>query len=177
MKFLSFLLFISISVSVFAIDVVEFDDAVERERFNQLTYELRCPKCQNQNLVDSNSQISQDLRREVARLIREGKNDDEIKAQMVALYGDFILYRPPVQSNTVVLWIGPVVMMALGLLVFGIILIKRMNTEIIDDEEDTITSGDSGIRNDDVANGDAEAPEGVSVDHTDDQNPDEKSDT
>ncbi len=165
-------------VSVFAIDVVEFDDAVERERFNQLTYELRCPKCQNQNLVDSNSQISQDLRREVARLIREGKNDGEIKTQMVALYGDFILYRPPVQSNTVVLWIGPVVMMALGILVFGVILIKRMKTEMLDDE-DEIASSDGDTRIDDVTNGDTEEPEGASENQNPDstENTDEKSDT
>ncbi len=166
------------SISVFAIDVVEFDDAIERERFNQLTYELRCPKCQNQNLVDSNSQISQDLRREVARLIREGKNDNEIKTQMVALYGDFILYRPPVQSNTVVLWIGPVVMMALGILIFGIILIKRMKTEILDDEEDDMASSDSGTR-DDAVEGDPEALQRVSENQTPDstENTDEKIDS
>ncbi len=154
------------SASVFAIDVVEFDDAVERERYHRLTYELRCPKCQNQNLIDSNSQISQDLRREVARLINEGKNDEEIKTQMVALYGDFILYRPPVQSNTVVLWLGPVVMMALGLLVFGVILIKRMKTEILDDEEGELVEGDSGTSNDDIANRDAEALEEATEDQS-----------
>ncbi|MFL0802904.1 MAG: cytochrome c-type biogenesis protein CcmH [Agarilytica sp.] len=163
------------SVSVFAIDVVEFDDEVERERYHRLTYELRCPKCQNQNLIDSNSQISQDLRREVARLIHEGKNDEEIRTQMVALYGDFILYRPPVQSNTVVLWLGPVVMMALGLLIFGFILIKRMKTEILDDEEDSESSDDSGILPGDIVSGEAEAPEGASEDQS--SGPDENTNT
>lgn len=126
MKLLCFMLFLVISATSAAIDVVEFDDAIERERYQSLIYELRCPKCQNQNLSDSNSQISQDLRREVARLIHDGKTDDEIKRQLVALYGDFILYKPPVQNNTLVLWLGPILMMGIGVLVFLLILVKRI---------------------------------------------------
>ncbi len=124
-----------LSSDAWSIDAVAFDSDAELKRYQQLTYELRCPKCQNQNLIDSDSQISQDLRREVARLIRDGKSDQEIKQHMVSMYGDFILYRPPVQPNTVVLWMGPVVMVGIGLLVFGVILLKRMRLD--SDNEET----------------------------------------
>ncbi len=129
MKLLCLVVLTVFSAATMAIDVVEFSSDVERERYQRLTYELRCPKCQNQNLIDSNSQISEDLRREVARLIHEGESDDEIRRQLVALYGDFILYRPPVQNNTIVLWLGPVLMMGIGLFVFAVILLKRIRTE------------------------------------------------
>lgn len=113
------------SLNAQAIDVIEFESIEQRERFQKLSYELRCPKCQNQNLIDSDSQISGDLREEVARLIREGKSDSEIKERMVSLYGDFILYRPPVQHNTLLLWIAPSLMLAIGVLIFGYILFRR----------------------------------------------------
>jgi len=115
----------SCSADLLAIDVVQFDTDYERDRYQYLAYELRCPKCQNQNLIDSNSEISIDLRMELARLIKEGKTDREIKEHMVSLYGDFILYRPPVQNNTLVLWAAPAVMAIAGLLVFGMIVWRR----------------------------------------------------
>ena len=119
-----------------AIDAIEFESEEALARYQQLTYELRCPKCQNQNLIDSDSQISEDLRREVARMIREGSSDAEIKSRMVALYGDFILYKPPMQKNTIFLWLAPVVMLALGLIIFGFILYRR--SRIVDaDDTDT----------------------------------------
>ncbi len=118
--------------SALAIDVVEFDTQRDLERYQQLTYELRCPKCQNQNLIDSDSQISEDLRLEVARLIKDGKSDAQIKSHMVALYGDFILYRPPLQNNTVVLWLAPLIMLGVGGLIFGVIVLRRSRTT--DDE-------------------------------------------
>ncbi len=107
------------------LDVHDFDSDGQRKRYQQLTYELRCPMCLNQNLADSNSQISKDLRGEVARLIIEGKTDREIKTFMVDRYGDFVLYRPPMQKNTLVLWWGPAVILALAMLAYVLILHKR----------------------------------------------------
>lgn len=118
-----------------AIDAIEFGSAQALDRYQQLTYELRCPKCQNQNLIDSDSQISEDLRREVARMIKEGNSDAEIKSRMVALYGDFILYKPPVQTNTIVLWLGPVVMLGLGIIIFAVILYRRSRIADSDDAD------------------------------------------
>lgn len=86
----------------------------ERERFHALAEELRCLVCQNQTLADSNAELAADLRREVEELMLAGRNDDEIKAHLVQRYGDFVLYRPPLQRNTWLLWLGP-----FGLLVFG----------------------------------------------------------
>lgn len=129
-----------VSSTVWSIDAIEFDIDEHHERFQALTFELRCPLCQNQNLTDSNSKISVDLRREVARLIQEGKTDDEIKQHMVSLYGDFILYKPPVQNNTLILWLGPVAMGGIGLIIFAVIVFNRSriagNIENEFDEDD-----------------------------------------
>ena len=77
------------------------------ERLRALSEELRCLVCQNQSLADSNAELALDLKREVERLMLEGKSDAEIKTFLVQRYGDFVLYKPPVQSNTALLWIGP----------------------------------------------------------------------
>jgi len=119
------MLLLAAQVQSDAIDAVQFKDEPTRLRFHHLIDELRCPKCQNQNLADSNSQIAIDLRREVARLVKEGGSDNDIKAFMVDRYGDFVLYRPPLQSNTLVLWWGPVGMLAIGLLVYLLILLGK----------------------------------------------------
>jgi len=108
-----------------AIDVLEFDSDQDRLRYQSLVAELRCPMCQNQNLADSNSQIAIDLRNEVYRLMNEKLNDDEIKTYLVNRYGDFVLYKPPVQNNTIVLWWAPVGMLAIGLVVFVMVIVKR----------------------------------------------------
>lgn len=113
------------AIQVWAVDVFEFDSEGQRQRYQQLAYELRCPKCQNQNLADSNSQISQDLRAEVVKLLKEGKTDAEIRQYMVDRYGDFVLYNPPVQSNTIVLWWGPLIILLLAAIAFVSIVLKR----------------------------------------------------
>jgi len=112
-------------MSYAAIGAYDFESEDQRLRYQFLVHELRCPKCQNQNLSDSNSQIAIDLRDEVARMVLEGKPDDEIKNYMVSRYGDFVLYRPPVQSNTVLLWWAPAIMLGTGMLIFFIIILRR----------------------------------------------------
>lgn len=79
----------------------------EAERFHRLTQELRCVVCQNENLADSTAPLAQDLKREIREQMAAGRSDDDIKAFLVARYGDFITYRPPVRMGTLLLWGGP----------------------------------------------------------------------
>lgn len=117
---------LALSTKVLAsIGAVEFDSEQELARYQGLVHELRCPKCQNQNLSDSNSEIAVDLRNQVARMVGEGQSNEQIKEYMVNRYGDFVLYRPPVQSNTLVLWWGPLAMAVVGLAVFLFTVFQR----------------------------------------------------
>ncbi|MFW1677710.1 cytochrome c-type biogenesis protein [Pontibacter sp. JAM-7] len=125
-----------------AIDTYEFKDQADRERFNTLVYELRCPKCQNQNLADSNSPIAADLRREIHRMLEEGNNDAEIIDFMVARYGDFVLYRPPINHVTYVLWYGPFGLLLLGVIVI-LLLPKLQRKRSADQSETSLTSDES----------------------------------
>lgn len=79
----------------------------EAERFHLLTQELRCVVCQNENLADSTAPLAQDLKREIREQMAAGRSDADIKAFLVARYGDFITYRPPVRAGTLLLWGGP----------------------------------------------------------------------
>jgi cytochrome c-type biogenesis protein CcmH len=108
-----------------AISTYEFKDEATRERFEQLTEELRCPKCQNQNLSDSNSPIAKDLRNEVYRMLDAGENDEAIVDFMVARYGEFVLYRPRVDAATYLLWYGPFGLLLLGVIVVFMITRRR----------------------------------------------------
>ncbi len=94
------------------------------ERYQQLVAVYRCPKCQNQNLAESNSPISIDLRTEIRRLLEEGASDAEISDYLVARYGEFVLYRPRVQASTYLLWLAPAVLLLLGLLVI-VFIVRR----------------------------------------------------
>ncbi len=94
-----------------------FDTPEQEERYNNLTTELRCAVCQNQNLADSDAPLAQDLRQEIYDMMQAGQSDDQIKTFMVERYGDFVLYRPPLQGNTLALWIIPGVLLAGGALV------------------------------------------------------------
>lgn len=100
------------TLSQAAIDPYGFRDDAERARFQALTRELRCPKCQNQDLADSNAPIAGDLRREIQRLMAAGQSDAEIIAHLEQRYGEFIRYRPPFEGRTLLLWLLP----GLGLL-------------------------------------------------------------
>jgi cytochrome c-type biogenesis protein CcmH len=83
-------------------------------RLRALSEELRCLVCQNQSLADSNADLALDLKREVERLMTEGKTDADIKSFLVQRYGDFVLYKPPVQNNTLLLWGGPFALLIAG---------------------------------------------------------------
>lgn len=101
---------------------LQFRDDAEERRFHDLAAQLRCVQCQNQSLADSNAQIAQDLRREVLQLMQQGHDDAQIKQFLVARYGEFVLYQPPLQPGTWLLWGGPLLVLAAGaLVVLGIV--------------------------------------------------------
>ena len=104
---------------------LEFRDRAEERRFHQLTSELRCVMCQNQSLADSNAPIAHDLRREVFDLMREGRSDAEIKEFLVGRYGEFVLYRPRLEGGTLLLWLGPPLLLLLGGVVIARIVRSR----------------------------------------------------
>ncbi|MGH8086269.1 MAG: cytochrome c-type biogenesis protein [Lysobacter sp.] len=118
----------------------QFTDRAEAKRFHALTEELRCVKCQNQSLADSNAQIAQDLRQEVFELMRQGKTDAEVKHYLVARYGEFVLYRPRVEPTTWLLWFGPaVLLLAGGFVVAGIVRRrsgKRPSVAAVDEDQE-----------------------------------------
>jgi cytochrome c-type biogenesis protein CcmH len=104
---------------------MKFENPQQEERFKHLTRELRCTVCQNQNLADSDAQLAHDLRAQVHEMLLAGKSDDEIKQFMVDRYGDFVLYRPPVQENTFLLWLAPLVLLLVGAFILRVNIKKR----------------------------------------------------
>lgn len=90
-----------------AIDVYDFDSVQQEAQYRGLIEELRCPKCQNQNLAGSDAPIAQDLKQKTYDLVKDGRSDGEIRAYMQERYGDFISYKPPVRPSTWILWFFP----------------------------------------------------------------------
>ena len=108
-----------------AIDVYQFDDPEKEQRFQKLAFELRCPKCQNQNIADSNAEIAKDLRTKIQQMLMADKSDTEIVDYMVERYGDFVLYEPRVKPQTYLLWYGPGLFLVFGLIVVALIIRSR----------------------------------------------------
>lgn len=108
-----------------SIDVYEFDDPEKEAQFRTLASELRCPKCQNQNVNDSNAPLARDIKDRVYQLIEEGKTDKEIVDYMVERYGEFVTYRPRMSLGVALLWGAPAV---LGLLVLVVLLLSRRSS-------------------------------------------------
>lgn len=106
------------------VDTYEFKSPENQKRGLSLAHELRCPQCQNQNLIDSNSPVARDLRLEVYKMVDEGKGDDEIIEFMTSRYGEFVLYKPKMETKTYILWLGPVGLLLLGLII-GFIFIRK----------------------------------------------------
>lgn len=109
-----FLLLISTSLFAQAIDPLPFKSHAEEVRFQELTRQLRCLVCQNENLADSNADLARDLRHEVFQLMQSGKSDNEIKQYLVDRYSKFVLYDPPVERSTLLLWFGPLLILLIG---------------------------------------------------------------
>ena len=106
-------------------------DPVAEKRLMEISAELRCLVCQNQTIADSNADLALDLRREIRGMIQQGKSDREILDFMVARYGDFVLYRPPLKGTTLLLWFGPALFFAVGLVAL-IRYLRRRNLAIKD---------------------------------------------
>src|SRR5689334_22110510 len=90
------------------------DDPALEARYQALTHEIRCPKCLNESIAESKAPVAADLRREVRRLIGEGKSDDEVKRFLSERYGEFVLYRPRMTPTTFAVWAAPFLLLALG---------------------------------------------------------------
>ena len=102
-----------------------FPDPALQARYETLTHELRCLVCQDETVADSNAELAADFRRQIHDMVAAGKSDAEIKSYMVHRYGDFVLYKPPVQSNTALLWVGPFVLLLIALTVVFLVVRRR----------------------------------------------------
>jgi cytochrome c-type biogenesis protein CcmH len=112
-----------------AIDVYSFDSDAQEQTFRELTKELRCPKCQNQDIADSNAGLAKDLRDKTYLMVHQGKDKQEIIDYMVARYGNFILYDPPMMASTLILWLGPFGVIVIGFCVVAARARKRPESE------------------------------------------------
>ncbi|WP_148862368.1 cytochrome c-type biogenesis protein [Marinobacter fonticola] len=123
-----------------ASDTYPLDSQAERERFNTLTSELRCPKCQNQSIADSNAPIASDMRAEVHRLIQQGQSSDEIMQAMTSRFGEFVRYRPELDQRTFLLWFTPLIVVVVGLAVVAVVVRRSRRSAagdapVLSDEE------------------------------------------
>ncbi len=105
-------------------DVYEFSDRAEEQRYQNLIAELRCPKCQNQNIADSNAPISKDMRDVVYRMMNDGASNEEIVESLVGRFGEFVRYKPEFDSRTFLLWATPAIAVFGGLLVVAGVVIR-----------------------------------------------------
>ena len=130
------LIVVLVAGSAYAIDAGKaFDDPQMQTRYEKITSEVRCLVCQNQTIKDSNAFLADDLRREIRRMLTEGKTDAEIYDFLVVRYGDFVLYRPRMSGKTLVLWIAPFLLIVVGGLVAFKVVRGRMAMSIDDDSE------------------------------------------
>ncbi|MBV7298582.1 cytochrome c-type biogenesis protein [Enterovibrio paralichthyis] len=130
---LAFSAVFSVSASI---EVYEFDSPQQEEMFQKLGKELRCPKCQNNNIADSNAGLAQDLRMKVYEMLKQGKSEDEIVDYMVARYGNFVTYNPPLTASTLILWVGPALFVVVGFT----ILVMRSRKPKVKAEKQTLNS-------------------------------------
>ena len=120
-----------LSFSLFAaIDTHQFETPAQEQQYRELTQSLRCPKCQNNNIADSNAMIAADMRQKVYQLTLQGQTRQQITDYMVARYGDFVTYKPPVRASTLILWLGPILFVLAG----GIIIVTRSRKRRQQDE-------------------------------------------
>ena len=125
-KILFFFTALFCSVSAWAsIDVLNFTSQEQEKEYQQLTQELRCPQCQNNNIADSNATIAVDMRAKVFELLQEGKSKQQVVDYMVQRYGNFVTYDPPLTAATIMLWVLPLL-----LVLFGIALVLRRRPKI-----------------------------------------------
>ncbi|MGD8105345.1 cytochrome c-type biogenesis protein [Pantoea sp. FN0302] len=100
-----------------AIETWQFDSAAQEQQYRELTASLRCPKCQNNSIADSNAMIAADMRLKVYQLLKQGQDKHQITQYMIDRYGNFVTYQPPVTPSTLILWAGPLLFIIAGALV------------------------------------------------------------
>lgn len=110
-----------------AIEVYEFDSLEQEQQFKELGSTLRCPKCQNNTIADSNAELAVDLRHKVYQMTKEGKSKQDIIDYMIARYSNFVTYNPPFTIATSILWLGPVAVVLFG---FGFIVIRSRKARV-----------------------------------------------
>ena len=113
-------------------EILSFSSDAERQLFMQLTAELRCPQCQNQNIADSNAIVAVDMRQKTYELVRQGQNRQQVLDYMINRYGDFVHYQPPVNRYTIWLWLAPLLLL---LLLLAIGVFRRFNPPEPDTEQ------------------------------------------
>ena len=106
------------SSALAVIETYEFSDPAQESRYQDMIAQLRCLVCQNQNLADSNAELARDLRARTYEMINAGASDEDIADFMIARYGDFVLYKPPLRLRTTLLWGGPFALLLIALIVF-----------------------------------------------------------
>lgn len=136
--FLTALLFSSVAFS--SIDALNFSSPQQESDYHQLTQSLRCPQCQNNNIADSNATIAVDMRGKVFELLQEGKSKNDVVAYMVARYGNFVTYDPPMTASTLVLWIAPLLLVLLGVV---FLLRRKPKTQSAVQSQDVLTDEDN----------------------------------
>lgn len=136
--FLTALLFSSVAFS--AIDALNFSSPQQESDYHQLTQSLRCPQCQNNNIADSNATIAVDMRGKVFELLQEGKSKNDVVDYMVARYGNFVTYDPPMTASTLVLWIAPLLLVLLGVV---FLLRRKPKTQSAVKSQDVLTDEDN----------------------------------
>lgn len=114
------------------IDTYKFNSVAQEQQYRHLTESLRCPKCQNNSIADSNAMIASDMRLKVYELLQNGQTPEQVKQYMVARYGNFVTYEPPVMPSTIILWAGPALFVIIGALV----IILRSRKRSLNDEMD-----------------------------------------
>lgn len=118
---ISLMLFLGVAVQASEQEILHFENETQRQLYQQLTAELRCPQCQNQNIADSNAVVSEDMRLKTYELILEGKSRQEVLDYMINRYGYFVHYQPPLNRYTLLLWLAPLLMV----LLLSVVLLKK----------------------------------------------------
>ena len=128
------------SVAFSAIDALNFSSPQQESDYHQLTQSLRCPQCQNNNIADSNATIAVDMRGKVFELLQEGKSKNDVVDYMVARYGNFVTYDPPITASTLVLWIAPLLLVLLGVV---FLLRRKPKTQSAVKSQEVLTDEDN----------------------------------
>lgn len=141
---LRLILFLVISALAWGtIDTYDFDTAEQRLRFQEFTQTMRCPKCQNQNLADSDAPIAKDLRGVLYELVQSDKSDDEVIDFMVSRYGEFVLYEPRLKGATWMLWFGPFLLLSIGFGVIVLLVRSRSSRDTVSGSSEAVLEASS----------------------------------